>query len=84
MYTFEIRDLDCLTNMEDVEEVRKGDYPDMSNLKVGGTFVNARGQKLPIVIVPQKIANQLLHWGKIKIGWIFLRNKAKGTFNPLF
>lgn len=44
MYSLEIRDLDCFTNTEEVEETMKRYCPNVSIFEVVVTSVNYRGQ----------------------------------------
>lgn len=65
----EIRHLNSHTNTEKAEEAINKDYPDVSNLKLGVTFVNnqfsSSGEKC--VTVPGKTASHFLHCNKINI-----------------
>lgn len=69
MYTLEMRDLDYLANAEGVDTI-KTFYPDVSNLKVGVTSVNTRGQKLALSL--KKTATQPTS----SLG----KNKNRGSF----
>lgn len=48
-YKFQIRDLDCLTVKEEVEEALKRDFPYLGKVKVGLTPESLRGQGIYIV-----------------------------------
>ena len=77
MCSLEIRDLDCLTEKVEVEEALKRECPEVTNARVGITSVNARGQKLAVVEVPEQYARKLLNSGRIKIGWVVCRVRMR-------
>lgn len=49
IFSLEIRGLDCLTEKIEVEYTIKHDYLEVTNIRIGITSTNFRGQKLPVV-----------------------------------
>lgn len=76
--TLEIRDLDSVTNKEDVEEALKNELHDASgDLTISITKPNSRGLKLAIVEMDEQAASNLLEKGGIKIGWVKCRVRQR-------
>lgn len=75
--SLEIRDLDCLTAKEEVEEALKRDIPDLGEVKVGLTSENPRKQRMAIVDLGEKAAVKLLKQARIKIGWVYCRVRER-------
>lgn len=73
----EIRDLDCLTDKEDVEQALKRDIAEIGEMRVTITPPDAREQRLAIVQLGEKAAAALLKQGRIKIGWVFCRIRQR-------
>lgn len=80
----EIRDLDCLTEKEDVEKALKRDFQETGELKVVITKTNAREQRMAIVEMGEKVAASLLKQGRIKIGWVSCRVRRRTTVQRCF
>lgn len=79
MCTFEIKDLHCLTNTEEVEDEIKRHYSYVSCFKMGVTSANSRKQKSALVTVLENKAGQLLYCGKINIGLIIYQIRLVPT-----
>ena len=75
----EIRDLDCLTEKNEVEEAIKRECPEVTNVRIGITSANSRGQKLAVVEVAEQYARKLLNSGKIRIGWVVCRIRIRAA-----
>ncbi|KAJ8980479.1 hypothetical protein NQ317_013232 [Molorchus minor] len=76
--TVEIRDLDCLTTEEEVQvAIREiiGNIPD--NHRVSLTRPNTRGQKIAILELEEKEAEQLIKVGRVKIGFTCARIRRR-------
>lgn len=72
-YTLKIRDPNCLTVKEDVEDAVKRDIPDLGEIKVGFTPENSRRQRIAIADLREKAAEKRLEQGRIKFGWVNCR-----------
>lgn len=69
--TLEIRDFDCLTTDQEVEEAIKRDILEHAeNLKVWTTKTNIRGLKIAVVKLSVQGVSQLLKSQYIKVGWV--------------
>lgn len=77
--TVEIRDLDCLTERDDVEEALKRDLQDIGEATISLTATNARGQRTAIVEMGDKEAAKLIKQGKIKISWVNCRVRRRAV-----
>ncbi|KAJ8977407.1 hypothetical protein NQ317_003188 [Molorchus minor] len=76
--TVEIRDLDCLTTEEEVKvAIREiiGNIPD--DHRVSLTRANTRGQKIAILELEEKEAEQLIKAGRVKIGFTCARIRRR-------
>lgn len=75
--SLEIRDLDCLTTVEEVTAaIRKG-VPDIGQIRVGLTSANSRMQRAAIVDVEERWAAKLMQVEKLKIGWVVCRIRRR-------
>lgn len=76
--TLEIRDMDEFTSEEEVETAVKLKLSDPGlNLQVTLTKVNSRAQKMAIIHLNARAANELLQDPRIKIGWIYCRVRPR-------
>lgn len=76
--TLEIRDMDEFTSEEEVESAVKLKLSDPTlNLQVTLMRVNSRAQKLAIIQLNIRAANELLQDPRIKIGWIYCRVRPR-------
>lgn len=76
--TLEIRDMDGITTVADVEEaVRRDTGNTQGELKISVSKPNSRGQKLAIFTTSDEDAHKLLEAGRIKIGWLYCRVRAR-------
>lgn len=83
--TLEIRDLDSLTEVKDVEEALKRELGDAcSEAKVFVNSENSRGQKIAVVELEQHGADSLLATSKIKIGWVNCRVRIRAVVSRCF
>lgn len=81
----EIRDLDSLIEVEDVQEALKRDLGNASaGAKVFVTSPNSRGQKMAIVGLEQHGANLLHNASRIRIGWVNCRVRSRAVVPRCF
>lgn len=80
----EIKDLDCCTEKEEVEEALRRDFPALNEVKVFLTAANSRGHRLAIIEVDERASDQLLNQGRIKIGWLYCRVRRRITVARCF
>lgn len=76
--TIEIRDLDCLTTVEDIKEVLAGlskEHP--IDPRVYVTNENLRGQKMAVVELEARCATEILKTGRLRIGWVNCRVRER-------
>lgn len=83
--TLEIRDMDGITTVADVEEAVRRDSGNIhGELKISVTKPNSWGQKLAIFETTDEDAQKLLEAGRIKIGWLYCRVRARTIFPRCF
>lgn len=68
--TLEIRDLDCLTNEDEIQRALDKELNKTVDCKISITKSNSREQKRAFVHIGEKDANVLLKIAKIKVGWV--------------
>ncbi|CAD7080718.1 unnamed protein product [Hermetia illucens] len=61
MSSLEIRDLDCLTEKNDTEEVIKRECPEVTNVRISIISANSRGENLAMVEVAEQYTRKLLN-----------------------
>lgn len=77
--TIEIRDLDCLTTKEDVQEALIRETDKTTDFKVHVFDANSREQKMALATADGETASLLLRNGRIKIGWMNCRIRQRLT-----
>lgn len=82
--TIEIRDLDELTTEQEIITVLNTELKKSPDAKVFVTKANSWGQKMAIVTLPAPDAEKILKNGRIKIGWINCRVRAKAIVSKCF
>ncbi|XP_051153639.1 uncharacterized protein LOC127276930 [Leptopilina boulardi] len=68
--TLEIRDLDCLTQEAEVQQVLEKELGKPGSRKVTVLGPNQRGMKLAVVVTNQEEADRLEELGRIKVGFM--------------
>ena len=83
--TLEIRDIDCVTEIKEVEEALRKEFPTVGEAQVRLTPENSKGQRVAIINLSEKDAECILEkGGKIKVGWVVCRIRRRATPSRCF
>lgn len=85
MTTIEIRDMDELTTEDEVEAAVKREANDPAiDLQVTLSKSNKRAQRMALVQLNTRVANELLRAPRIKIGWVHCRVRKRVVVTRCF
>ena len=78
--TLEIRDLDCLSTVEEIGTAIKNTVGNsVSDPHISLSKENKWGLKYAVIEIEDKAANELLEVGRIKVGWVSCRVLQRAT-----